>query len=120
VWLSLRAVLIAVVALGIATGCEGQGAPQRGVADARDDVIAGARDDFRHTEGVPPEFAGCFLRELRRALDPRSLEWLGAIRADYGRPAAARALNGFAARLGDRCGERWQVPQLTGAAGGLG
>jgi hypothetical protein len=79
VWLSLRAVLI---------------------ADARDDVIAGARDDFRQTEGVPPEFVDCSLPELRRALDPRSLEWLGAIRAEFGEPR--------------------QVPQLTGAAGGLG
>jgi hypothetical protein len=120
VWLSLQAVLIAVVALGVATGCDGPGAAQRELADARDDVIAGARDDFRHTEGVPPEFVECFLPELRRALDPRSLEWLGAIRAEYGQPAAARALNGFAAQLGDRCGARWQVPELTGAAGGLG
>jgi hypothetical protein len=95
-------------------------AAQREAADARDGVIAGARDDFRHTEGVPPEFIDCFLPELRRALDPRTLEWLAAIRAEYGEPAAARALNGLAAQMGDRCGERWQVPQLTGAAGGLG
>ena len=113
---SLGAVLIAVVALG----CNGQGAAQPEVADVRDDVLAGARDDFRHTEGVPREFVDCFLPELRRALDPHSLEWLGAIRAEYGQPAAARALNGLAAPIGDRCGGRWQVPQLTGAAGGLG
>jgi hypothetical protein len=120
VWLSLRAVLIAVVALGVATGCNGQGAAQPEVADVRDDVLAGARDDFRHTEGVPPEFVDCFMPGLRAALDARSLEWLAAIRAEYGQPAAARALNGFAAHLGDRCGARWHVPQLIGAAGGLG
>jgi hypothetical protein len=115
----LRAVLIALVALGVAAGCDGNGAAPPELADVRDDVLAGARDDFRHTEGVPPDFVDCFLPALRRALDARSLEWLGAVRADYGEPAAARALNGFAARIGDHCGERWQVPQLTGAAGGL-
>jgi hypothetical protein len=113
-------VLIATLALAVAAGCDDESGGSRAAADARDDVIAGARDDFRHTEGVPPEFVHCFLRELRRALDSRSLEWLAAIRADYGQPAAARALNGFAAPIGDRCGERWQVPQLIGAAGGLG
>jgi hypothetical protein len=120
VWLSLGAVLIAVVAFAPGAGCDGEGAAQREAVEARDDVIAGARDDFRHTEGVQPEFAYCFLTELRRALDRRSLEWLAAIRADYGQATAARTLNGFAAPIGDRCGERWQVPQLTGAAGGLG
>ena len=69
------------------------------------------------------------MRWSLQATDSRSREdrsscvWLSlraVLIADYGQPAAARALNGFAAPIGDRCGERWHVPQLTGAAGGLG
>jgi hypothetical protein len=111
---TVQAGLVAALAVGLSLGCA------ETPADTRDDVIAGARDDFRHAEGVPSEFVDCFLPELRHALERESLDRLIAIRRDRGQPAAARALNGLAAPIGDRCGERWHVPQLIGAAGGLG
>jgi hypothetical protein len=114
------AVLLAVATLGLAGGCNGDTVAQREAPDARDHVLAGARDDFRHTEGVPPEFVNCFLPALRQALDRPALGRLGATARDRGLPAAARALNRLAAPIGDRCGGRRYVPQLTGAAGGLG
>jgi hypothetical protein len=117
---STGAVLIAAAALGVASGCVGQGAARPEAAGARDDVIAGARHDFRHSRGVPPAFVRCFLPGLRQALDGPALDRLAATARDRGRPAAARALNRLAVPIGDRCGERWYVPQLTGAAGGLG
>ena len=83
-------------------------------------MLAGAQVDFRHADGAPRAFRRCFLRELRRELDPEALRWLGAVRHDEGEPAAARALNVLAAPVADPCGERWLVPQLIEAADGLG
>jgi hypothetical protein len=117
---STGAVLLAVATLGLAGGCDGDTAAQRDAPDARDDVIAGVREDFRDSQGVPPAFVRCFLPGLRRALDRPALDQLGATARDRGRPAAARALNRLAAPIGDRCGGRQYVPQLTGAARGLG
>lgn len=104
----------------MATGCDGEMATQREGADARADVIAGARDDFRHSQDVPASFVRCFVPELRQALNRPALDRLGATARNRGQPAAARALNRFAAPIGDRCGGRQYVPQLTGAARGLG
>ncbi|MGH2845661.1 MAG: hypothetical protein ACRDL0_06505 [Thermoleophilaceae bacterium] len=116
------AALLAVSALVGLAGCRETPPPSPRDAAAeriRTAVLAGARRDFLHAEGASRGFVRCFVAGLRRELDRETLEWLRVVRSADGRPAAARGLNTIAAPVGDRCGERWTVPQLIEAARGL-
>ena len=85
----------------------------------RDAVIDGVRRDFRAAAGVPHGFAGCFRTGFRGELTARTLRDLVATRATRGQPKAARALNALGVAVGDSCGGREWVPQLTAAAAKL-
>jgi len=82
-------------------------------------VIEGARRDFRQATGDPAGFARCFVPRLGRKLTRARLGRFVALHASHGEPTVARALNGLGAPIGDECGGRRYVPQLTGAATGL-
>jgi hypothetical protein len=93
--------------------------PFRGTEHARREVIDGARRDFDVAIQGPPGFERCFIARFRRELTRERLEELVITRDRRGEPAAARALNGLGAPVGDVCGGREHVPQLIEAATGL-
>ena len=116
--LSIATVLVSlVVAIGACGGGESEKAESGDGAKGR--VLHGARHDFATAVEGPAGFTACFLLGLRRELSPDSLEHLKAVRAERGTPAAARSLNHLGAPIGDECGGRRWVPELTDAAGGL-
>jgi hypothetical protein len=84
----------------------------------RDLVLHGVGEDFRRgTHAGPPGFALCLRLGIRRALDKTTLQRLLSIaRRPEGAPYAAQALNGLAVPIGDACGSRRFVPELTSAA----
>lgn len=86
----------------------------------RHEVIDGARRDFQMAMDDPSGFADCFLARFGRALTRQELRRLVALRLVRGEPAAARALNQLGVQVGDLCGGRRWVPQLTEAARALG
>lgn len=87
----------------------------------RSAVLAGLRRDFREGTGIGGRpFESCLEGMLRERLDPPAITSLVAIhRTPAGNAYAAQALNGLAAPLAARCGHRYWVPELVGAAEGL-
>jgi hypothetical protein len=131
--LTVPAIFVAVAGLGIA-GCGGGGSePSSSSAGAsphlaltgaeaeqvRQAVIAGAARDFRTAVPGPHGFEDCFVSQLRGELSRDRLEQLVGIHEADGNPEAAQALNALGAPLGDECGGRQWVPELTDAASGL-
>jgi hypothetical protein len=88
----------------------------------RDLVLRGVGEDSRRGTGVgPPRFGICLRLGLRRALDRPTLQRLLSIaRRPQGVPYAAQALSQLAVPIGDACGGRRFVPELTSAAAALG
>jgi hypothetical protein len=107
------------VAVALAGCAASANNPPRPTDRTREAVLDGARRDFRNTVGVPARFPGCFLSTFGRALTRKRLAALAAVHQRKGEPAAARALNALGAPVGDSCGGREWVPELTGAATGL-
>lgn len=134
---SAQRVPLAVIVLGLVASsigaCTGQNdgptrgasyvptepSPMPGTERARRAVLNGAKRDFAHAVGVPPGFEECFLSRFSHKLTPSTLRRVFATHARRGEAAAARQLNGLGAALGDSCGDRRWVPQLTAAATGL-
>jgi hypothetical protein len=112
-------IAVALVALGLVACGPADHNPPRVPDRAREAVLEGTRRDFRDTVGVPPGFPQCFVPALGRALTDKRLEALAVIHKSRGEPAAARALNDLGAPVGDSCGGREWVPELTTAAQGL-
>jgi hypothetical protein len=113
----LVAVVLVVAALA---GCAYVGKKSPRPSDrVRQAVLEGARRDFRHTVALPRRFQDCFLRSFGHALTDERLAALAADHERRGESATARALNALGAPVGDYCGGREWVPELTGAAEGL-
>jgi hypothetical protein len=87
----------------------------------RDLVVRGVGEDLRRgTRAGPSGFGLCLRLGIRRALDKPTLERLLSIaRSPRGTPYAAQALNQLAVPVGDACGSRRFVPELTRAAAAL-
>jgi hypothetical protein len=134
--LALAAIMIALAGVGTAAcddtnnepaapGSESRVAerteslPFRGVERTRNEVLDGARRDFDAAIQGPPGFDDCFIARFRRELTQERLGSLIATHRKRGEAAAARALNGLGAPVGDACGGRHRVPQLIEAATGL-
>jgi hypothetical protein len=131
--LTVPAIIVAVVGLGI-TACGGGGSETSGFGagatphlpltgaeaeQVRHAVIAGAARDFRTAVQGPHGFEDCFTSKLRGELSRDRLEQLVGTHEVDGNAEAAQALNGLGAPLGDECGGRRWVPELTEAASGL-
>jgi hypothetical protein len=88
----------------------------------RDLIVRGVGEDSRRGTGVgPPGFGLCLRLGIRRALDKSTLQRLLSIaRRPQGVPYAAQALSQLAVPIGDSCGGRQFVPELTSAAAALG
>jgi hypothetical protein len=93
--------------------------PFRGVERMRNEVLEGARRDFDAAIQGPSGFDECFFAGFRRELTQERLGSLIATHRKRGEAAAARALNGLGAPVGDACGGRHRVPQLIEAATGV-
>jgi hypothetical protein len=118
--LSVVAILVAGLVVAACAGSDDKRGLSEGVAArTRGAVLSGAKRDFHYTVGVPRDFAECFTSAFGHTLTDKRLEALVAIRERRGEPAAARALNDFGAPVGDSCGGRQWVPELTTAAKGL-
>jgi hypothetical protein len=83
----------------------------------RGKVVTGVGEDFRRgTHAGPPGFGLCIRLGISRALDRQTLlRLLGVAHRPYGAAYAARALNQLAVPVGDACGGRRFVPELTTA-----
>lgn len=84
-------------------------------------VVRGAGRDFAEGTGIGgPAYASCVADELGGALDPPTISSLAAVYRRPGNSAyVAQILNAIALPLATRCGHRYWVPELTGAARGL-
>jgi hypothetical protein len=87
----------------------------------RDAVVGGVGRDFAEGTGISGvDFQACMKGELRTALDPPTISSLASV---YRRPGSsayvAQILNAMALPGATRCGHRYWVPELTGAARGL-
>jgi hypothetical protein len=78
-------------------------------------VVTGVGEDFRGgTHAGPPGFGLCIRLGLRRALDRQTLlRLLHIARHRHGAAYASQALNRLAVPVGDHCGGRRFVPELT-------
>jgi|SRR5215210_3357404 len=120
--LAVATILAACAAVGLAACDRGQretapvGAAWK---DTRERVLEGARQDFEVAVEGPEGFETCFISRFSRELTRKRLVRLAGVHATEGEPAAARALNGLGVPVGDACGGRRWVPQLTEAATGL-
>jgi hypothetical protein len=116
-----------VVAAFLATSAGGSGltAPPSGRAayfdHVRDSVVQGAGRDFAEGTGIGgPDYAACVKDELGGVLDPPTISSLATVYRRPGNSAyVAQILNAIAGPLATRCGHRYWVPELTGAAGGF-
>ena len=131
--LTMPAIFVAVLSLGMG-GCSGGGSETSSSSagasphlpltaaqaeQVRQAVIAGVLRDFRTAMQGPQGFADCFESKLRGELSRDRLEQLVGIRVADGNAEAAQALNALGGPLGDECGGRRWVPELTEAASGL-
>jgi hypothetical protein len=84
-------------------------------------VVHGAARDFAEGTGIGgPDYASCVETGLGRALDPPTISSLATVyRHPGGSAYAAQVLNALALPAATRCGHRYWVPELTGAAQGL-
>lgn len=87
----------------------------------RDAVVRGAGRDFAEGTGIGgAAYASCVRDELGRELDPPTISSLAPVYRRPGNPAfVAQILNAMALPGATRCGHRYWVPELTGAARGL-
>lgn len=87
----------------------------------RGKVVTGVGEDFRGgTHAGPQGFGLCMRLGMRRALDKPVLQRLLSVsRRPRGTAFAAGALNDLAVPVGDACGGRQFVPELTHAAAAL-
>ncbi len=87
----------------------------------RDAVVRGAGRDFSVGPGIGgPDFEACLKGELGAAPDPPTISSLATVyRRPGGSAFTAQILNAIASPLATRCGHRYWVPELTGAARGL-
>jgi hypothetical protein len=87
----------------------------------RGKIVTGVGEDFRSgTHAGPEGFGLCIRLGMRRALDKTTMQRLLAVsRRPDGRAYAAQALNDLAVPIGDACGGRQFVPELTHAAAAL-
>jgi hypothetical protein len=87
----------------------------------RDAVVRGVGRDFTAGTGAGgPAFDSCLKTRMHDALIPPRIAGLAPVyRRPGGPPYAAQALNAIASPLAARCGHRYMVPELTGAARGL-
>ena len=90
-------------------------------AHVRDAVVHGAARDFAQGTGIGgPTYAACVKSELGAALDPPTISSLASVYRRPGNSAlVAQILNAMALPGATRCGHRYWVPELTGAARGL-
>jgi hypothetical protein len=83
-------------------------------------VVHGATRDFAEGTGIGgPAYASCVESGLGRALDPPTIGSLATVYRRPGGAYAAQVLNALALPAATRCGHRYWVPELTGAAQGL-
>ncbi len=95
----------------------GGAASPRSEEALRDRVLAGVGEDFRRgTHAGPRGFGLCIRLGMRRALDRATLlRLLLVARRPDGAAYGAQALNELAVPVGDACGGRRFVPELTAA-----
>jgi hypothetical protein len=118
--------------LAVAAGCGGSGdspaaaEPSRNAGPQseevlRSKVVTGVGEDFRGgTHAGPKGYGVCIRLGMRHALDRATLLRLLSISRRRGGSAfAAQALNDLAVPIGDACGGRQFVPELTHAAAAL-
>ena len=118
--LALNLALAALVAAHVAACAERTESVQlRGDERTRNEILEGARRDFEPAIHGPAGFEDCFIARFERKLTPQVLNMLIETHQQRGEPAAARSLNGLGAPVGDACGGRRWVPQLTEAATAL-
>jgi hypothetical protein len=117
---------VALAALFAATaGGSGTAARHSGraayFAHVRDAVVHGAARDFAESTGIGgPAYAACVKSELGATLDPPTISSLAGVYRRPGNSAlVAQILNAMALPGATRCGHRYWVPELTGAARGL-
>jgi hypothetical protein len=117
---------VALAALFVTTaGGSGTAARHSGraayFAHVRDAVVHGAARDFAEGTGIGgPAYAACVKSELGAALDPPTISSLAGVYRRPGNSAlVAQILNAMALPGATRCGHRYWVPELTGAARGL-
>ncbi len=98
------------------TAAGGTGTP-RSEEVLRDRILAGVGEDFRRgTQAGPRGFGLCIRLGMRRALDRATLlRLLLVVRRPDGAAYGAQALNELAVPVGDACGGRRFVPELTAA-----
>jgi hypothetical protein len=87
----------------------------------RDAVVRGVGRDFAESTGISgADFQACLKSELGAALDPPTISSLAGVYRRPGNSAyVAQILNAMALPGATRCGHRYWVPELTGAARGL-
>jgi hypothetical protein len=116
----LAAVLAGLCLLGGLAGCDFS---RRALSEEvlRGKVVTGVGEDFRDgTHAGPKGFGLCMRLGMRRVLDKPVLQRLLSVsRRPRGTAFAARALNDLAVPVGDACGGRQFVPELTHAAAAL-
>jgi hypothetical protein len=116
--------LAALIATALAGG-SGLAASHSGRAAyfdrVRDAVVQGAGRDFAEGAGISgPDYQACLKGELVVALDPPTISSLATVYRRPGNSAlVAQILNAMALPGATRCGHRYWVPELTGAARGL-
>ena len=112
---------IVLLALTVGLGGCAAGAGPLSEEVLRSKVVTGIGEDFREgTHAGPKGFGLCVRLGMRRVLDKPVLQRLLQIsRRPDGTAYAARALSDLAVPVGDACGGRQFVPELTGAAAAL-